>query len=310
MSVQTLSAPAKAAQAESDHRIYLVDASPYIFRAYFSLPTSITDREGMPVNAVYGFAGFLLKLIESENPTHLGLAFDESLTTSFRNELYPDYKAQRALPPAELEAQLAACQALGKAFGAAVYVDERYEADDLIGTLCQQLAPAEHAIVVVSSDKDLAQLVNERVCLFDFARDERYGPQGVMEKLGVRPAQIPDYLGLAGDSVDNIPGVPGIGKKSATALLAAFEDLDDLYGRLGEVARLDLRGAKSLVAKLEANRELAFLSRSLATIACDAPATADLEALRLEGADPALVDPLFEKLGFGTIRERIQRWKA
>ena len=290
------------------HRIHLVDASPYIFRAYFSIPPKMVAPSGVPVNAVYGFTQFLIRLIDEEEVTHLGLTFDKSLTTSFRNDIYPDYKAQRALPPEELEAQLDWCREMGEAMGAAIYVDLRYEADDLIGTLCGQLAPAGHELVVVTSDKDLAQLVTERTTLFDFARGERYGPAEVEEKFGVRPDQIVDYLALAGDTVDNIPGVAGVGKKTAVALLTELGSLDALYERLDEVPGLPIRGAKSLRKKLDDQRASALLSRRLATIAHDAPATADLDALRLDGADPARLDPLLEILGFGRIRDRIQRW--
>jgi 5'-3' exonuclease len=290
------------------HTVYLVDASPYVFRAYFSMPASLVSPAGDPVGAVYGFAGFLIKLIEDEAPTHLGIAFDESLTTSFRNDFYPAYKAQRDLPPPELEAQLAACRELAAAFGAATYVDHRYEADDLIGTLCAQLEAAGHGAVVVTSDKDLSQLVGERVTLYDFARGERYDAAGVEGKLGVRPEQVADFLGLAGDSVDNIPGVAGIGAKTAAALLATFPDLDALYARLDEVAGLPLRGARAVAARLAAGREAAFLSRRLATIARDAPVTADLGELKLGGADPERIDPLFDRLGFVRLRERIPRW--
>lgn len=289
--------------------IHLVDASPYIFRAYFSIPSKMVGKSGLPVNAVYGFTQFLLGLIEREDVSHLGLAFDKSLTTSFRNDLYPDYKAQRDLPPPALEAQLDWCQEVGEALGAEIYVDLRYEADDLIGTLCRQLEPAGHEIVIVTSDKDMAQLVGERVSMLDFAKDERYDADKVMEKFGVAPSQIADYLGLAGDSVDNIPGVAGVGKKTAVALLTELGSLDAIYERLDEVSSLPIRGAKSLQAKLGQQKEKAFLSRTLATIAIDAPATADLDALKLEGADPELLDPLFEELRFGRIRDRIKRWK-
>lgn len=288
--------------------VHLVDASPYVFRAYFSLPSSITDTEGRPAGAVYGFTGFLLKLIDEEEPTHLGVAFDESLTTSFRNEIYPAYKQQRDLPPPELEAQLAACREVAEALGAATFADDRYEADDLIGTLCHRLTGAGHRAVVVTSDKDLAQLVGEAVTLYDFGKGERYDRRAVREKFGVEPRQIPDFLGLAGDSVDNIPGVAGIGAKTAAALLSRAPDLDALYRHLEEVESMPIRGAKSVRAKLEKGREQAFLSRRLATIATDAPAAADLPELALKGADPARIDPLFERLGFSGIRERIGRW--
>ena len=287
---------------------YLVDASPYIFRSYFSLPATITDPGGRSVAAVYGFAGFLLKLIQDEAPTHLAVAFDGSLTTSFRNEIYPAYKAQRALPPAELKAQLDDCRELAAAFGAATFIDRRYEADDLIGTLCHGLVGAGHGAVIVSSDKDLCQLVGDRVVFLDFARGERYNPERVLEKFGVRPPQIPDFLGLAGDPVDNIPGVRGIGKKTAAALLAEFADLEALYGGLDRVAELPLRGARSVAARLETGREEAFLSRRLATLAGDAPATAELERLTLAGADRRTVERLFARLGFHGLIERIGHW--
>lgn len=290
--------------------IYLIDASPYIFRAYFSLPESIRSPAGEPVNAVHGFASFLLKLIDDEAPTHLAACFDGSLTTSFRNDLYPAYKAQRALPPAELEAQLDRCRELAAALGVATFIDDRYEADDLIATLCKPLAAAGHRVEVVTSDKDLAQLVTERVSLYDFGKGERFGPAEVVAKFGVPPARIPDLLGLAGDSVDNIPGVAGVGKKTAVALIAELGDLAAIYRRLDEVPRLPIRGAAALAQRLAEHKELALLSRRLATVADDAPTavTAGLDDLAFAGADRAKIDDLFARLGFERIRERIRRW--
>jgi 5'-3' exonuclease len=292
-----------------EHTVHLVDASPYIFRAYFSLPDSIRTPGGEPIHAAYGFASFLVKLIADESPTHLAVAFDESLTTSFRNELYPAYKAQRELPPAQLEAQLGACRELAGALGAATYADAVYEADDILATLAEQVTAEGHRAVVVSSDKDLAQLVSERVTLFDFAREERLGPAEVEARFGCRPEQVADLLALQGDPVDNIPGVPGVGKKTACALLAELGSLDEIYARLDEVAQLPLRGAGALAARLAEHRDLAFLSRRLATVVRDAPFAGPLERLAFGGADPRLVDPLFERLGFGGIRERIPRWR-
>lgn len=289
-------------------KVHLIDASPYIFRAYFSIPSSMTGPDGKPVNAVYGFTNFLIRFIKDEEPTHLGVAFDESLTTSFRNELYPAYKAQRELPPAALEAQLKACRAVADAFGAVTWADDRYEADDLIGTACAILRGKGHAVCVVTSDKDLAQLVDEECELLDYAKDERYGPAEVLAKFGVRPDQLVDFLALAGDSVDNIPGVKGVGPKTAVALLSEFGDLDSLYASLDRIAELSLRGARTLGAKLERERDSAFLSRELATIARDAPARTDLRELRLAGASREAVEPLFETLGFGAVIERIPLW--
>lgn len=289
--------------------VYLVDASPYIFRAHFSLPSSLVDPAGRPVGATYGFATFLLKLIDQETPTHLAVAFDRSLTTSFRNEIYPAYKGGRQPPPPELVAQLDDCLEMAEALGAAVFVDDSYEADDLIGTLVTRIAAAKQAAVIVSSDKDLAQLVSSRVTLFDFARNSRLGVAEVRAKFGVDPGQIVDLLALAGDSVDNIPGVSGVGQKTAVRLLCELGDLEALYRRLDEVEKLPIRGAVSVRAKLEKSQEEALLSQRLATIARDAPVHAELEDLRFVGADRQRVDDVFARLGFNSIRERIHRWR-
>jgi DNA polymerase-1 len=285
--------------------LHLVDALPYVFRAWFSVPSSVRAPDGRPVNAVHGFAAFLLRLFAEERATHVAVAFDRSLTTSFRNELYADYKAQRELPDPALEAQLRDCEELAAALGAAVFADERFEADDLIATLAAQLGGKAGRVVVVTSDKDLAQLVDERTELYDFAREARLGPAEVRAKFGVDPAQIADYLGLAGDPVDNIPGVRGIGAKTAARLVSHFGDLDALYRRLAEVPQLDLRGAAALEGRLAAGREMAFLSRELATVSRSAPASASLSDLRLAAPDPARVDALCARLGSSRLRERL-----
>ncbi|HXO18602.1 MAG TPA: 5'-3' exonuclease H3TH domain-containing protein [Thermoanaerobaculia bacterium] len=289
--------------------VHLVDASPYIFRAHFSLPSSIRDPGGAPAAATYGFAGFLLKLLADERPTHLAVAFDRHLNSSFRNRVFPAYKQQRALPPPELEAQIATCEEVAAALGAATFIDELYEADDLIATVWEQVGKKATGAVVVTSDKDLAQLVDARVSLYDFGKGERYGEREVFAKFGVRPDQVTDLLGLAGDPVDNIPGVKGIGRKTAAEILAVFDHVEDLYACLDEVRKGKLRGAKSLYAKLAAARDLALLSKQLATVAADAPLRVSLDDLAYRGADPAKVEPLFERLGFKTIKDRIPAWR-
>ena len=287
--------------------VYLVDALPYVFRAYFSIPPSMLDTAGNPANAVFGFAGFLLKLLETDRPTHLAVAFDESLNSSFRNEYYPAYKAQRELPPPELERQLTNCQRVSKALGAATFVDKRYEADDIIATLTKRMVDAGHRVVVVTADKDMCQLVSDTVSVYDLAKEVRLGPPEVFTKLGVRPEQVPDFLGLAGDAVDNIPGIKGVGPKTATALLAHFANLEALYERLPEVPGLPIRGAKSLHDKLAAGRDAAFLSRRLATVAYDAPVAAGFAELRYGGPDARAADALFAELGFEGMRRRVAR---
>ena len=293
-------------------RIHLVDASPYIFRAFFSIPSKVKAPDGSPANAVYGFGGFLLKLLDDEKVSHAAFAFDRSLTTSFRNDLYPAYKAQRELPPPELEAQLNGCQQLAEAFGLATFESERYEAEDLLASLLDPLAEEapQARRVLVSSDKDLTQLVDERTELFDFAKDVHFGPAEVKEKFGVEPAQIADYLALAGDSVDNIPGVPGIGKKTAAALLAHLPTLEALLERTDEVAELPIRGARSLAKKLVEHADIARLSKKLAIIAKDAPVQASLDDLRLGGIDEERFAALVERWGFTRFAARVDAWQA
>ena len=287
-------------------RVYLIDASPYIFRAHFSLPSSIKTPDGRPAAASYGFTSFLLKLIADEKPTHLVTTFDRNLNSSFRNEIYPAYKEQRDPPPPEIEAQIDGCMEIAAAIGAATFIDDRYEADDLIGALCAGLERAGHGAVIVTSDKDLAQLVTERTTLLDFGKGLRLDAAAVLEKFGVRPDQMTDYLGLAGDTVDNIPGIKGIGPKSAAELLQNYGSLEGIYERLDELPWSKIRGAKSLHAKLVANREIAFLSKQLATVAPEVPGVkADLKSLEYQGADASRVEELFTRLGFNKIRERV-----
>lgn len=287
------------------HIVHLIDASPYIFRAYYSLPATIRDPNGKRVGAVYGFASFLIKLIADEGITHLGVAFDRNLNGSFRNRFYPAYKEQRQPPPPDLVAQIDPCVEVASALGAATFIDDEYEADDLIAALTRQLTEAGHRVVVVTSDKDLAQLVSDRVTLFDFGKGERYTPVEVKEKFGVRPDQITDLLALAGDPVDNIPGVKGIGRKSAAELLEIYGHVEDLYGQLDAVRFAKIRAARSLYVRLAEGQDSALLSKVLATVAFDAPARADLDELAYHGADGERVDELFARFGFKGIRERV-----
>jgi 5'-3' exonuclease len=284
-------------------RVLLVDASPYIFRAHFALPTTMVDRHGRPANAAYGFASFLLKLIAEERPESLGIAFDHSLTTSFRNELYADYKRQREPPPADLEAQLDDCRRLAVALGAAVFIDEHYEADDLLATLCERVAPAP--VTLVTSDKDLAQLVDRRVEWLDYARGARHGVVEVKAKLGVEPGQVADLLALAGDPVDNIPGVRGIGAVSARLLLEHFPSLEAMLARPQDVGKLAIRGAARLERLLIEQAAQARLSKRLATVVRLVPLTVALEDLRLRPPQPDLVTALCARLGFDNLRERL-----
>lgn len=290
-------------------RVHLIDASPYIFRAFYSLPHSIKSPAGKPANATYGYTEFLIQVLKKEEPTHVVVAFDGSLTTSFRSEIYAEYKAQRKEPPSELKEQIEDCFRVTEAMGMTALIDDRYEADDIIGTLTMELRKEDYGIVIISNDKDLLQFVNQKVTFWDFARDERYDAEKVKDKLGVAPEQITDFLALSGDSVDNIPGVKGIGQKTAALLLSHFSDMEEIYTNLDAVDSLSVRAAKAIRNKLQEEKEMAQISKQLATIALDAPVDVDLKSFEYRGANRTEIASLFDELGFGDIRERIPKWR-
>ncbi|GMG87005.1 5'-3' exonuclease [Biformimicrobium ophioploci] len=263
----------------------LVDASVYIFRYYFALPARWQSRTGMDTEAVQGFTGFLLDLIETR-PARLACAFDESLGSCFRNELYPDYKCSRVLPDEALAFQLAACHSMAETLGIACYAHDRYEADDLLASLTRTCA--SEGPLVVSRDKDLAQLLASGAAgIWDAAANEIHDTASTRARFGVAPEQIPDYLALVGDSIDDIPGVPGVGAKTAARLLGHFPDVESLIAGVAEVAGLPLRGAAGIAARLEAHSEQIRMAKALATLAADAPAAtrADDLAWHSPGAD-------------------------
>jgi 5'-3' exonuclease len=281
--------------------LYLIDASMYVFRAWHSMPDVFFDTEGAPVNAVHGFARFLLDFVEHTRASHAVAAFDIALTSSFRNAIYPAYKANRDPAPPELKRQFEYCRELAAAFGFTVLADAAYEADDLIGSVLQSTRSHGLRTVIVSADKDFGQLLDEGVEQWDYARGQRWGAAGVPARLGVEARQVVDYLALTGDATDNIPGVPGIGAKSAAAMLAHFGDLENLLARVDEVAFLRLRGAKALAEKLRTHADAARLSQRLARIALDAPVPATPEGLLRRTADAAALDALCEKLKIGPL---------
>jgi 5'-3' exonuclease len=285
--------------------VYLIDAPMFVFRAYYALPASLTDPQGRPANAVYGYTRFLCALLGDEQPRYCAAAFDESLTSSFRNQWYADYKANRVEPPQELADQFDACKRVTRALGVRTFVSARYEADDLIATAARRAREAGHPVVILSRDKDLAQLLGPGDRLWDGAEGPRMSPRMVEEKLGVRPDQVPDYLALAGDPVDNIPGVPGIGPKAAAALLSALGDLDGIYADLDAVARLGVRGAARLRDLLETHEDRARLSLRLARLHTGSRIRCEPERLRWQGPDARRLRRELSRLGFGEgVRER------
>ncbi|RBF98121.1 exodeoxyribonuclease IX, partial [Xanthomonas oryzae pv. oryzae] len=247
--------------------LYLVDASLYVFRAWHSIPDEFQDAQGWSTNAVHGFARFLLDVLERENPQHITIAFDEALDSCFRHAIYPAYKGNRTPAPDALRRQFAHCKALCAALGLSVLAHRDYEADDLIGSALHSVRAHGLRGVIVSADKDLSQLLLEHDEQWDYARNQRWSMDGVKARHGVHAHQIADYLALCGDAIDNIPGVTGIGAKSAAVLLAHFGSLDALLERIDEIPFLRLRGAAQMAVRLREQREHALLWRQLTTIA-------------------------------------------
>jgi DNA polymerase-1 len=289
--------------------VHLIDAPVYVFRAYHSLPP-MAAPDGTPTHAAYGFASSLIKYLADFGPSHAALAFDFS-DQSFRNELFPDYKAQRGQTPDDLAPQFEICVEVAQALGVPVFECEGYEADDVIATLAEQLACAGADVAIVTSDKDLAQLVREdgRIELYDLAREARLSAVAVREKFGVDPGQIPDWLALVGDAVDNLPGVPGVGPKGAAAALRAFGRIEAVPADPARWREVPVRGAGRLAALLAEHREQALRTRALATVVRDVPGVrVGLADLCWRGADRGRIQRLFARLGWGRIAERIPRW--
>ena len=284
--------------------IFLVDASVYVFRAYHSMLPDMRDRDGNPVHAVFGFARFLGDLIERVRPAYIAVAFDERRAASYRNRIYPPYKANRERAPADLVAQFKCCRELCRHLGVAMFVDPEYEADDLIGTLsCLTRAQGVRA-AYITRDKDLAQLMRDGDLFWDFGWRGQFGYHDIERHFGVAPERFADYLALTGDSSDNIPGVPGIGHRTAAILMKAFGSLDELYGDLARVARLPLRGAATLGVRLAAHRESVYLARRLTRIACDLSLGVTANALRRRAPDLPALAGLYDRLGFGPYLRR------
>lgn len=252
--------------------VFLVDASIYIFRAYFSLPDHWHSDAGMPTSAVYGYGRWLMKLLDQQQPLNIAVCFDESLASCFRNALYPAYKSSRSLPDDTLAFQLHACKKLTELMGIACYASFRFEADDLLATLANRCRKKALRVCVVSRDKDLGQLLlGEEDWMWDFPDGPAITREGVFQKLGVYPAQIADYLALVGDPGDDIPGVVGLGPKTAAALLSAFGSWQSIKSNFGKVADLPIRGAARVGDRLAAAREQVDLAVQLTRTVTKAP---------------------------------------
>jgi len=291
--------------------LYLIDASVFVFRAYYSVPIALVDHDGNPVNALHGFARFLGDLIERVRPEHIAVAFDESLVTSFRNELYPPYKANREPAPEDLKRQFLLCRELCKALGIACFASNQFEADDIIGTLAARMRAAGKNVVLVTRDKDIAQLVRRGDEYWDYIADERFGYDDIRERFGVLPERMPCFLAVMGDAVDNIPGVPGVGRKTASMLFHHFESLSALYDDLDRVLKLRLRNAGFVAAQLREHRERAFLARRLTEITCNMPLEVELPPLARRPIDFDALNAFYDRVGFGRLlRNQAERIAA
>lgn len=281
--------------------LFLIDASVYVFRAYYSMPPDMADHEGNPTHAVFGFARFLGDLIERVKPEYLAVAFDESLTSSFRNLLYPAYKANRDPAPAELLWQFARCREFCELAGVWQLSSSEFEADDIIGTLATRGRAAGLPVTLVTRDKDMAQLVRDGDVYWDYGANERYRYHEIEGRFGCSPERYVDFLALTGDAVDNIPGVPGVGRKTAAAIMREFGSLDELYGDLERARALPIRGAAKLPEKLLQHRDAAYLARRLAAITCDMPLEFDHLALRRRAPCLGGLTAFYDRLGFGPL---------
>jgi 5'-3' exonuclease len=257
-----------------------------------------------PATAPYGSGRFLGDLLERATPAHVAAAFDASLSSSFRNEIFPAYKANREPAPPELRRQFALCRELCRLLGVAEFSSPTHEADDIIGTIATRLRGGGYRTVLVTRDKDLAQLIRDGDDYWDYAGERRYGYGDIEAQFGVCPERMADFLALTGDTVDNIPGVPGVGPKTAAALLRVFASLEELYEGLESVGNLPIRGASKLSARLRLHREAAFFARRLTTIACDMPIECSLELLLRRKPDLEGLGAFYDRARFGAALRR------
>ncbi|MBC3997077.1 DNA polymerase I [Morganella morganii] len=280
----------------ADNPLILVDGSSYLYRAYHAFPP-LTNSAGQPTGAMYGVLNMLRSLIMQYEPSHVAVVFDAKGKT-FRDELFEAYKSHRPPMPDDLREQIAPLHDMVVAMGMPLLSVSGVEADDVIGTLAKQAAAEGRAVLISTGDKDMAQLVTPDITLINTMNNTILGPEEVETKYGVPPSLIIDYLALMGDSSDNIPGVPGVGEKTAQALLQGLGSLDDIYADLDKIAGLSFRGAKTLAPKMETNKEMAYLSYTLATIKTDVELDRTWDSLELTEPDLDKLHALFTQYEF------------
>ncbi|MCJ8273023.1 MAG: DNA polymerase I, partial [Psychrosphaera sp.] len=279
-----------------ENPLILVDGSSYLFRAYHS-PPHLTNSKGEATGAIYGVINMVKSLLRQFDPTHIVMVFDAKGPT-FRNEMYSEYKANRPPMPDDLRPQIEPIHQIIRAMGLPLISIAGVEADDVIGTLSDQASKQGRATLISTGDKDMAQLVNEHVTLINTMTDTVMGPEGVKEKFGVGPELIIDYLALMGDKVDNIPGVPGVGEKTAVALLQGLGSVENIYQNLDKVAGLGFRGSKKMSQKLEEHKDSLTMSYQLATIKLDVELENEINDFAIKPADNDRLIELFGECEF------------
>ena len=295
--------------------LILVDGSSYLFRAYHTLNNEKLGRymatsDGKPSGAIYGVVNMLKSLFKQYAPHQIGVVFDAKGKT-FRNDMYPEYKANRPPMPDDLRCQIAPLHEIIKAMGLPLISIEGVEADDVIGTLARMATENGRETIISTGDKDMAQLVNEHVTLMNTMKNEYLDEEGVKQKFGIPPSLIIDFLALMGDSVDNIPGVAGVGQKTALALLNGIGSIEEIYNNLDKVKTLEFRGAKTLAEKkLIPHQDDAKMSYELATIKLDVELNFGLEDLHLNEANNAKLEELFSEFQFRTWLKEVQSGKS
>ncbi|MCX8012085.1 MAG: DNA polymerase I, partial [Desulfobacterota bacterium] len=281
-------------------QLYLIDGSSNIYRAYFALK-NLSNSKGFPTNAIYGFTAMLVKILRDFHPEYLGIVFDAKGPT-FRHHLYNNYKATRPGMPDDLSLQLPYIKGIVRGFGINTLELEGYEADDVIGTTAKKASSAGIPTIIVSGDKDLLQLVDERITIFDPRTNKTFGIKEVEERFGVTPDKVAEVLGLSGDPTDNIPGVAGIGEKTATKLIQKYHSIAEVYAHLEELSDSNLKN------KLKEGYDQAFLSKELVTINTSLPLPFDLKIFQIGKPDFAVLEPIFKELEFSRfLKEFIPR---
>ena len=273
-------------------RLFLIDGSSYIYRAFYAIG-HLSNSKGLPTNAIYGFTQMLLKVLKEHQPDHIAIALDSRAPT-FRSQVYKEYKANRPAMPENLSLQIPYIKKIIEGYRIATLEAEGFEADDLIGTVAKAVESKAN-VVIITGDKDMLQLVSDRVLVYDTLKEKKFGIDEVMGRFGVKPEQVVEVMGLAGDAIDNIPGIPGIGEKTAMTLIKNFKSIDNLLAHVDQVPQAKLR------EKLVTYGEVAKLSRELATIRTDAPVTVQLEHFVLPSADIQSLREIFKELEFSKL---------